>query len=527
MCAALVMMLWPSAAWSTGDTVVQQIGELSGEVAEAVISEVGVVPFSPRIDARTTPILLASGKAFVLRGRPHRVGGLGRAEKRALRRAYEAGQTIMLLGASAHDVEALHVLLRDGAQIEATGGDLISLAYALRQENNLPMARTVSFILSSLRDDDPAAHDRAFEAAIDVVVGELLHPPAVVSQPLPPTMVAGEVDWAGSPVQQTTFTSTSHGIYNTPVGVYALHACKADIRTGIFYDYYLVNTGGDWTATESKYQAASTLDEIFSDGPNRVTADWKDFAWNERPSNKCDGGFDAWRENAVRICRYVHYPLSYEIELVPSDGPAVTQIRAIPRGNQGRSETYSSGFRWTLGVGANVSGQGPSGGVQAGVSWNNSVTTTVPPLAILAGDTKQQGAFTTYKYCTAGSTAECESSVQMLSAGGLCRRGNVGHPQQGQTPDGRLTGVAQTALWQVNPDSYVGDTFDVEVSWKGNLATTTSRIWNGHLQGDFGPDGYCNVFYCNCGIHTAPTSLVQVYTFKIPIPSKVCKSPEG
>ena len=52
--------------------LVQQIGDLSGEVAEAVAAEVTVVPFSPAIDARTTPIIVAPGETFVPQGRQDR-----------------------------------------------------------------------------------------------------------------------------------------------------------------------------------------------------------------------------------------------------------------------------------------------------------------------------------------------------------------------------------------------------------------------------------------------------------------------
>ena len=62
------VLLSPTLAWGAEATLVQQIGELSGEVAEAVAAEVNVVPFSPAIDARTTPIIVAPGEAFVHAG---------------------------------------------------------------------------------------------------------------------------------------------------------------------------------------------------------------------------------------------------------------------------------------------------------------------------------------------------------------------------------------------------------------------------------------------------------------------------
>ena len=54
-----------------------------------------------------------------------------------------------------------------------------------------------------------------------------------------------------SPVQTNVITTTSNGVYNTPVDIYALHSCLDN------HDYYLVNTGGDWTATEAQFSSAS------------------------------------------------------------------------------------------------------------------------------------------------------------------------------------------------------------------------------------------------------------------------------
>ncbi|MEN8130328.1 MAG: hypothetical protein ABFS45_09065 [Pseudomonadota bacterium] len=148
LCVALVLLASPILAWSA--TLVQHIGDLSGKAAEAVVSTVTVMPFSPSIDPRTTPIILSPGKAFLKQGRGERtqVDGLTSAERKAIRQAYGAGQTILVLDASAHDVEALHVLLQDGAAHTSTT-DPVVLAYALRQENNLPKARAVTKIRPS------------------------------------------------------------------------------------------------------------------------------------------------------------------------------------------------------------------------------------------------------------------------------------------------------------------------------------------------------------------------------------------
>jgi hypothetical protein len=94
--AAWLLLLLSATAAGADSLVVQQIGDVRGRIAEAVAEEaiaagVTVVPFSRRLDARTTPIILATGKAFLPRNGGNRVLGLRPAERSALRQAYDAG----------------------------------------------------------------------------------------------------------------------------------------------------------------------------------------------------------------------------------------------------------------------------------------------------------------------------------------------------------------------------------------------------------------------------------------------------
>lgn len=527
--AVPMLLVLSTIAWNAfaEPQLIQQIGNLSGETADAVLTEVTVVPFSPSIDAKTTPILLARGKAFVHeRRRGHRlvkrVRGLRPAEKKAIRQAYRAGQTIVVLDASTHDIEALHTLLRDGAAHESTT-DPVVLAYTLRQENKIPKARVVSRIRPTPpMEEDPEADDLAWSRAIEIIVTELTFSPLTFRDQ---ETTAISADWGSSPVQSTVVTSTSNGIYNTPMQVYVLHSCQQN------EDYYLVNTGGDWTATESRYESASEKDgQISVDSNHDLSINW------QSTKVHCTGGSDVSGTilgNDERICRYMKYPLSYEVDIVPPNGPAVVQVNATPAGNQGKSASYRSGFSFSIGGVVNVSGKGPSAGIQTGVSWSNSVQTTVPPLVIHAGDIGNEGTFTQYQYCTVGSSVEdCTSTIQMVGQSGLCLNLDVGDPQNGQTPDGRLSDVAQTVNWQVNPATYVGTTFDITVTWKVNLATSTSNLWVGSFlnlpagsDGNTGPSGYCNQFGCSCGIRTTSTTTMVVdHIFKVPFPSTQCSS---
>jgi hypothetical protein len=511
-----LLLSTPAAAWSEGATVVQRIGEPSGAVALAVGSEVTTVPSSPDIDASTTPILLAPGKAFV--GRSGWVGGLRRAERWALLRAYRAGQTIVVPDASVHDVEALHTLLQEGVAHDSTT-DPVMLAYVLRREDGVPTARVVT----QVRPRSPEADARAFERAIEIVLDELSRVPGGTGDEVTdvPAPGQGECTWCDSPVQSTTLTSTTNGIYNTPIDVYALHSCAQNM------DSYLVDTGGDWTPTEAHFESASEkAGQITITSDNDPNIDWQD------GDDHCSAGIGVSEfGNDARACRYVDYPLHYEIDIVPPAAPvAVIQENAAPAGDQGQSTEYTSGFSFSIDGGVNVSQKGGVVGVvQAGVTWTNEVSTTVPPLVIHAGDKGNQGAFTEYLYCTSGTEVEdCTPKIQMDGQKGACVKLDVGQPQTGQTPNGRLSDVAQTVNWQVDPATYPADgtTFDVTVTWQAEFATSESWLWWLLFDQVVDPtyvQGYCNRYGCSCKIRTQTTTPQSIdHILQVPFPSTLC-----
>ena len=508
------LLLLPSATGAGADgPMVQQIGDLRGRIAEAVAAEVAIVPFSPRLDARATPIILATGKVFLGRD-GKRVLGLRPAERRAIRQAYAAGQVILLLDASTHDIEALHVLLEDGVAHESST-DPVVLAYALRQENNVATARLVThpgeddFGEDDLGEDELDEAELALSRALEIVIEELTLPPAPEDD-----AAAGSPNWGDSTLQKTILTSTDRGTYNTPVEVYALHSCLEN------KDYYLVNTGGTWTPEQARYESASRqAGEIQSTSNGTLIISW------QRHRDHCRGGIGIYRGafggGDDRICRYINYPLFYQVDIVPPSGPTVVQVNAAPAGDQGKSASYSSGFSWNIGGEVVVSGKGPSAGIQAGVSWNNSVSTTVPPLVVEAGNMGNQGTFTRYRYCTIGdSVQDCTPTIQMGGAEGACRQFVVGDPQNGQTPNGRLSNVAQTVNWRVDPDTYTGSTFDITVSSRAELTTSTSQLWTHRFHNNSrAPEGYCNIWGCDCAITSVTTPTIVSHTFKVPFPS--------
>jgi hypothetical protein len=105
----------------------------------------------------------------------------------------------------------------------------------------------------------------------------------------------------------------------------------------------------------------------------------------------------------------------------------------------------------------------------------------------------------------------------------LASRTSPGQPQQGQTPDGRLSDVAQTVNWQVDPGTYGGaTTFDITVTWQVNMALSQALFWNGQfcLGNQCGnPTGYCNPFGCSCSFPFLSNVDAHSLTFNVPIPS--------
>lgn len=427
----------------------------------------------------------------------------------------------MMLDASTKDVEALHTLLRDGAAHESKT-DPVVLAYALRQIDNLPTARVVTRPRpTSEITGGPEADERAWQLSMHIIVDELTTPPLTFPEEENTGALA---DLSANWVQSTTVTSTNNGVYNVPMSVYALHSCRDN------KDWYLVDTAGDWTATEAKFQSASKTEGTLSDPSKGGDFSDLDIDWQDNDDH-CTGGIAvAWQlagGTDQRICRYVNYPTSYVVEILPPNGPTVIQDNATPSATQGTSSSSTTGFQWSIGSDVNISGDGPSAGIQIGMTWDNSKTVTVPALLTLASSPGNQGSRTEYQYCTEGSSSgDCVSEIQMTGSSGLCREYVVGKPQIGQTPTGRLSNVAQTVNWQVDPTTYgESDTFDVEVTFTANMESSISRLWWGNFGSRAfgpsfnGPSGYCNSAGCSCSISNSSSPITKNHIFKIPLPS--------
>jgi len=227
------------------------------------------------------------------------------------------------------------------------------LAYSLRQENHIPTATLLSNVLRSplrtaLGDPAPTGlqdEEQARKRAAELTVRELERWPNVrILQPRDPHQ---NVDWQTSPVQTTVFQQNgAAGVYNTTMNIYALHSCQADVRTGLTSDYYMVTALADWTPTNARFQSAATElgdTSMYYDTNNDtyVVAHWKD----DLQRTYCSS--HNWLSTNANICRYINYPLEYDVTMKPPSTGSIVQTDAKPPASQGQATTYTSGFTFS------------------------------------------------------------------------------------------------------------------------------------------------------------------------------------
>jgi hypothetical protein len=507
---------------SSAGPQVRQIGTLDSIIAADLTQQVKVVPFAARQDS---PI--------VLQGRM--MSTLPQDHSDELKATYRAGHTIVLLDATMEDIAALHGIIGAGVTYDSKDAGGV-LAYSLRQENRIPIATLLSKVqLSPLQtskgEPDPTGlqdNKQAHKKAVELAMAELSRLPTASSRSQQASNQ--NVDWKTSPVQTTVFQQNgAAGVYNTTVNVYALHSCDKDVRTGLTSDYYMVTALADWTATNAKFQSAATelgTSSMYYDMDRDlyVVANWQD-----DPQRTYCSSPSSWSVNAD-ICRYINYPLQYSVEMTPLNAGSIAQTDAKPPAQQGQATTYASGFSFTLGGTVNVNGMGPSAGLSAGLTWNNSTQTTVAPVELDLSQTTNQGAVWTYRYCTGGEEPDaggnCTSHVQ--TAKDVCRAqlGDTSgtNPQQGQRPVGAFTDAVHTALWQAGPDTRTGkSTFDINVAVTPTIGYTTAALWG--ATGNDHTHAGCDPNNCDCVSTTTKTPLTigGNYIFKIPLPSTTCQ----
>jgi hypothetical protein len=526
MSAVWVLGTVAASAASAEKVRVRLLGNLESVIAPALLTQVNVVPLTLQHDS-----------AILLQGRT--MSQLEERHTQELRETYQAGYPLVLLDAAMAHIEVLHGIIGEGVTYRSKNMGVV-MAYALRRERHIPTATLMPYVSRSpLRtpggEPDPTGlqdEAQALTRAVDRTLTELRQPPKV-SLPGPSQAADQSIAWQDNPIQTTIFALNSPGgVYNTLINVYALHSCLGGV------DYYMVTAGADWTATNAQWQDVSTNLNSGGGGSlwcNQPMVNWPctpdeliiNWISNDRTYCSSDGAFGL----DSNICRYINYPLSYTLQMVPLNTGTVNQVNASPAGTQGQQTNYTSGFNFSIAGTVNVSGVGISGGA----TFVNTVTTVVPPLMVEAGNMGNEGAFWTFKYCTTGDEPDpgtnCTSHVQMATDVCQAKLGDpssLTNPQQGQTPDGKFSNAVQSAYWTGGPDTRVdAPSFEIEVKFTANLAYTTAHLGTGFRNPDDGeeidPDPVvgCNTYGCACVSETTPVPDSTSIVFKIPFPSTV------
>ena len=492
-----------------GDTAtVRRIGQLHGVVATAISKQIRLKPLDQQ---HATPILVQGST----------LAQASESEKQEIKATYRAGHAIVVLDATMAHIKALHRIVEEGVSYRSKDTGSV-LAYTLRRDVFTPTCVLLtevdrSPLQTALGDPEPTAIDdeeMALRRVADRTLAELTHAPNVgVPGPHDPN---GTVDWLSAPIQTCTFAlNSSQGVYNTLINVYALHRCLDGT------DHYAVTAQADWTATNAKWQGATSEGSnptMTQDNNGNLVIDWQD----NRTYCSSPGFFPDYED----VCRYVNYPLSYNLTMTPLNEGTVVQLNAAPSATQGQQTTYTSGFSFSITGLVNVSAMGPGGGLSAGATWSNTTQTTVPALIVDVSNTGNQGVDWTFKYCTTGlepdAGTNCTSHVQMVEDVCKAQLGDDSgtNPQQGQTPVGKFSNAIQSARWASTVRS--GSTFDIEVAFKANTASTISHLNNGTSNGVPDPAQSCNTFGCACTSTTTNTPVAKSFTFQVPYPSTVC-----
>ncbi len=512
-CTALIALLWGTTVLGApieDKPVVRLIGRIHSPTALRILKRIQLVPLRATHDS---PILLQGETVLRLHER----------QKRELKATYLAGYSIALLDAKPPHTSALHVIVGEGINYRSKK-TVADLAYVLRKENYVPTATLLTYVARSPLqtangDPDPvglADTEQALDRAADRTVLELQRTPKV-GLPAPVHDPNQPIAWQDNPLATITFAiQDASGVYNTPINVYALHRCLDGT------DHYAVTAGADWTPTHATWQGVTSEEPNASmtvDASGNLVLNWQNVR-TYCSSVGTHGFFDD-------ICRYINYPLSYQVAMVPRSEGTVVQIDAAPAATQGEQTTYQSGLNFSIGGTVNVSAKGPAAGLSLGATWVNVTQTTVPPLIVEAGNIGNEGAFWNFKYCTTGLEPDpgtnCTSHVQMVKDVCQAQLGDDSgtNPQQGQTPDGKFSNAVESVHWQTGPDTRVGKGFDIEVEFVANIANTVSHLGVPYLP----PDTIwnCNAVGCACVSVTESTPVSESKTFEVPFPSTKCE----
>lgn len=478
----------------SSSTNVSQIGELTSVLSDDIADRVNISPYEG-----------GSGASVILQGST--VLTLTSAERSGLKATHEAGYTIVLLDASKAQVDELHEILGDGTSF-TSGSDPTLLGYSARKENVFTDRQMVTPLSGIVKEDS------AYDTAANMMVNDLLAKPGEITTVTSTAVQTREttVNVADKPVSvhRISDPQPNNGAFNTTVKIYALYQCQKTSTTGVGcsenpsnLDQYFITAEADWTPG-SGWQSSDDLEPI--GGGFQKVRSWED-------------GTDHCKGDNNTACRYANYPRFYELEMEVPSAPSGTvfQADAAPSSTAGKTTTYTSGFTFNITGEVNISGDDS---LTASATWQNTTSTTTPPLTVDASNTDNEGAKWEFIYSPItiegkeGPDDDCEDELT--------------DPQNGQTPDGKFSNAVQTVVWTSCPTGSEG--FDVKVEFVAHLATTETLVWpvEPDMSGfdDFLGGGTCEDDFlgnfCDCKASNDEFDDTRDFTYTIKSPSTDC-----
>lgn len=453
-----------------------RIGELDGALGAWMLECLDVAPL-------TTDASIADAQPTLLMGEG--VARSSEEDTRFLREAFAAGAPIVLLQASAAQIDALHDVLASGQRCAPPTEGWQAAAYAIRQRSDGVLAQSTFHRCDEASESGGAsALDRGEAVRLQDQAGALAEWVLGPFPDLPPAPVEALDDGRRSltdlisawvDVQQWT---NYYGTFQISSFAWVAHAVAPK------EDYFYLQQK---CVFRFNYKVRSGLADFW-----HRKIDWFD------DDRHALGDFP-------RAVSY-EYPLTYEIECQPVGLEArpdlATIVQSAPPTSQG-SSTWTIGVSWSVGgnVVAGIAEQGV--GVNAGVSVSNSQTITVNDVSVLNRSlTTANNAHVVYEMPLARSSAG-DRCFNRLSQPVPVQRGTF-QPQN-------------DTIWKTTAALRDGRThFRVRVTLSYTHASSSMASW----PVDSNPPGDCNIFTCDCAARSTTHRISEdPYFLNIPLPA--------
>lgn len=507
ICFLLLFAIGCDSDNNSGSTgTIARVGPLKGIVSDHIKSLEELKPYNGGSDS---PVILDHDTILML----------SQSERAGLKSTYDAGFCVAILDPTNDEVGFLHQIVDSELQ-PGTSSNSDLLAYITCKDESV-VGRAVHTPTPDMLNE----LEETYQTAAVIIVEDLLIPQ---NQSV---SVSGRQEEDGTTNLATTkpaFTylmsiPDSAGVYNSTIQGWAVYTCdKIDTGDALKcssnptnLDQYFITLEADWTpgsywASGDDIRKSGKIGGLCFDDP----AFYIPGKWNRGSKDDCDG-------KPKTYCAFNSYPRSYEVAMSAPKRAAGTifQRNALPSSSGGKTESYTSGFRFNFG--GSISASGP--GLISSATWDNATTTTVPELTLEAGNFGIQGAFWVFKYDP--DTIEIgEGDAKYACLGN--RKNALKDPVFGQTSGAKYSNAVQTVQWFACP-TREGSGFEVEVEFIAAMADSEVRVWFDKIDGCSPGGGDCSdtiigANFCECSAMVNDYKHTATYKYTIPYPPTDC-----